>query len=263
MRFIEADECTVYMGSGGPEAPAIYVVDLPYHPFDLTEVARGRNATIVRLPIRDWNASLTPWPAPAIRDEDSDFGGQASSTLAELADEAIPAIEQAEGLSPSKRGICGYSLGGLFSLYAFVQSALRHANDHGLRRLFRQTETSTPDSAPPYDPDSLGKVPFAACACLSGSLWYEGWAEYLRTFDFDGTGKYVFLSVGSREKRAALPILRSVQSRTQECARILRSRGCSVDCIVGPGNHFQHTQERFSAGISALDAFLTTRTMHN
>lgn len=218
MRYVDTDSHTVYRGKAGPSAPVIYVIDLPYHPFDLAKVTHGLSSTVVRLPVRDWNDSMTPWPAPRIRDEETDFGGDADATLAELTHEALPAIERAEGLTPVSRAICGYSLAGLFALYAFVRTDA-----------------------------------FAACACLSGSLWYKGWVPYLRTLDFDATDRYAYLSVGSREKKAPLPIMRTVQDDMQACADILRAHGCRVDCVVGPGNHFQHQQERFAAGLAALD----------
>lgn len=221
MRYADIDSRATYHGEAGPEAPVIYVIDLPYHPFDLTEATRGLRSTVIRLPMRNWNDSMTPWPASKIRDEEDDFGGDADTALAEMMHEAMPAIESAEGLSPASRAICGYSLAGLFSLYAFVRTNV-----------------------------------FAACACLSGSLWYEGWVPYLRALDFDATGRYAYLSVGSREKKAPLPIMRTVQDDTQACSDVLREHGCRVDCVVGPGNHFQHQQGRFAAGLSALDLAL-------
>ena len=140
----------------------------------------------------------------------------------DIVDELIPQVEAEHGLSPTARAICGYSLGGLFSLYA-----LTHADA------------------------------FAACACLSGSVWYEGWVEHLRELPLDLTGRFAYLSLGTKERRAARPILKTVQDRMEVCADILRARGCEVAYRTGPGNHLQHIPERFDAGISALDAFLS------
>lgn len=221
MERIDSNAYSTHIGSGGPTAPLIYVIDSPHDRDSIAPVLRGRNANIVVLPIGDWNASLTPWPAPRLRSEEPDYAGEASSTLAELIQEAAPAIERAEGFLPSCRAICGYSLAGLFSLYAFVQGNY-----------------------------------FAACACLSGSVWYEGWVDYLQSLDFDAAGRFAFLSVGSREKNAGIPILRTVRRNMAACADILRNHGCKVEFTVGPGNHFQHVQERYDAGITALDAFM-------
>lgn len=218
--MIDVGTCTVYKGKDA-SAPAIYVIDFPEHPFDIASVAAGRESAVVSVPIGDWNANLTPWPAKGIYRGEPDFGGHAAQTLGQLVDVTFPAIEQAAGLAPEKRAICGYSLGGLFALYAFVRDAR-----------------------------------FAACACLSGSVWYEGWVDYLRDLEFEGEGRFAFLSIGSKEKHAAPKILHRVQDQMGECADILRAHGCTAEFVVKPGSHMSFVQERFDAGLTALDAFL-------
>lgn len=224
LKYADPSARTVFAGSGGTDAPIIYVIDLPYHPFDIEAVSRGCNATVVKIPVDDWDDSLTPWTAPGLYDGDADFGGEAHITLSEIIAEAIPEVERSEGFAPSKRAICGYSLGGLFALYAFT-----HAD---------------------Y---------FQACACLSGSVWYEGWPKYLGNLDFDANGRFAFLSIGSKEKRAPQKILHRVQDSMETCAEILREHGCQVEYSVGPGGHLDYGQERFSAGLAALDGFLAKR----
>jgi len=209
------------VGSGGKTAPVIYVIDSPEHPIDLAGPAEGVACTIVTVPVANWNDSLTPWPAPGLYRGEPDFGGHAARTLSDLCNRAIPAIELEAGLHPNKRAICGYSLAGLFSLYAFVHSAQ-----------------------------------LDACACLSGSVWYDGWVEHLRSLDLGGAGRFAFLSVGTKEKRAALATLRRVQDNMAQCADILRERGCAVEYSLGPGNHMSFIPERYAAGLHALDAFL-------
>ena len=218
--YIEPGE--VQVGAGGVAAPIIYIVDAPEHPFEIGEVAAGATCSIAKVPVANWNDNLTPWPAPGLYRGEPDFGGNAAQTLAELCDNVIPALEHDAGLRPSKRAICGYSLGGLFALYAFAHRAR-----------------------------------FDACACLSGSVWYEGWVEHLRGLDLDGAGRFAFLSVGTKEKRAALETLRRVQDNMAQCADILREHGCAVEYVIGPGNHLSFIPERFAAGLGALDAFLT------
>ena len=78
-------------------------------------------ANVARVPVDAWGDALTPWPAPALRPDGEPFGGHATATLAELVGERGPAAERAGGLAPSARSICGYSLGGLFALYAFTR----------------------------------------------------------------------------------------------------------------------------------------------
>ena len=190
----------------------IYVIDSPEHPLDVTAAAEGPCPRVVSVPVADWGSALTPWPAPALRPGEKDFGGQADETLALLA-EILDA-------APGPHAICGYSLGGLFALYAFAREP----------RL-------------------------SACACLSGSVWYEGWVDWLRKNAPDCTGRYAYFSVGKKEKRAGLPF-RHVEEDLAACAEILRANGCRVDVTLGPGSHIQHVTERLAAGLSALDAFL-------
>ena len=221
MKYIDIDHCKLFRGKGGSNAPVIYVVDMEEHPFDINVPAQNRTCTIATITIRSWNDSLTPWPAPGLYRGEPEFGGQATITLTELVGEAIPTIEKVEGLEPSKQSICGYSLGGLFSLFAFTHSNV-----------------------------------FSACACISGSVWYKGWVEHMRKLNFDGAGRFAFLSIGSKEKHAAPKILHHVQDNMEECALILRKHGCETEFHIGPGNHMSFGKERFDKGFSALDAFL-------
>ncbi|MBR3315521.1 MAG: alpha/beta hydrolase [Atopobiaceae bacterium] len=204
--------------------PLIYVVDSPEHPFDeasLSSLAQRLASNVVTVPVANWNDALTPWPAAGLYRGEREFGGCAASTLAELVSEVAPAIESAEGLCPSSRSVCGYSLGGLFALYALTHSDF-----------------------------------FDACACLSGSVWYEGWVEHLQSLKLDLAGRFAFLSLGTKERRAARPILKTVQDRMEQCVEALQEHGCEVEYRLGPGNHMQHVSERLEAGLIALDEFL-------
>lgn len=135
---IRLDEVELIAGSGGAHAPLICVIDLPEHPFPIEAAATGMVANVARIPVHDWDDALTPWKAEGLRPGQT-FGGHAAATAAELTGVVIPKLTAREGISPEKLAICGYSLGGLFALWAFVNDAR-----------------------------------FAACACLSGSVWYPG-----------------------------------------------------------------------------------------
>lgn len=220
--IIDMTGIKVVPSAGGTSVPVIYVVDSPEHPLAEGLLEQGRTATLVTIPVAHWNDALTPWPAPGLYREEPDFGGHAERTLSELVTSVIPAVEAREGLSPTARAICGYSLGGLFALYA-----LTHCDA------------------------------FAACACLSGSVWYEGWVEHLRELPLNLAGRFVYLSLGTKERKAARPLLKTVQDRMEECARILQERGATVEYRTGPGKHMQHVPERFDAGLTALEGYLS------
>lgn len=216
----------LFPGAGGPTGPVIYVIDAPEFPFDLARVAAGRTSSIVRVPVGDWGDNLTPWPAGSAFRGRPDYGGNAATTLEWLTANAMPSLERGWHLSPSRRAVCGYSLGGLFSLYAFAHAGV-----------------------------------FDACGCISGSVWYPGWVDHLRAVctapGTDLSGRFAFLSVGSREKHAPQPMLRSVEDNMGACAMILRGCGCEVAFEVGPGSHMQHEAERYDLALSRLDGFLS------
>ena len=210
-----------YEGLAGAHGPVVYVVDMIEYPFGIEAACDGLSANVVKIPVENWDDSLTPWVAPGLYRGDADFGGKAAETMEELIGEAIPAVDARFGLAPSRRAICGYSLGGLFSFYSFLHSDA-----------------------------------FCALGCLSGSVWYEGWLDHVRSLPLDLGGKFAFFSIGSKEKRAREQILHCVQDNMAACADILRDAGCEVRFEVGPGNHMQFGKERFAAGLSALDGFL-------
>lgn len=217
--YLDVASCEA-SGGNDPDAPVVYLIDEADRPTDPAQAGVGCGCTVISLPVADWAENLTPWPAKSPWRGGPDFGGRADETLREVL-RAIPRLEADRGLHPARRAICGYSLGGLFSLFAFVRTDL-----------------------------------FAACGGLSASVWYEGWVEWLGNLGFDAYGRYAYISVGSREKNARQLILRTVEDRMAACADILRAHGCEVDYVVGPGTHFQHVDERIAASITALDRFL-------
>ncbi len=216
MGSIRLDEVELIAGSGGVHAPLIYVIDLPEHPFPIEAATADMVANVARIPVHGWDNALTPWEAEGLRPGQM-FGGHAAKTLAELTATIAPRLTARESVAPEALAVCGYSMGGLFALWAFVNDA----------RL-------------------------AACACLSGSVWYPGWVDYLRDVNMNGANRFAFLSVGSKEKRGAGPF-RHVEDDMQASADILRDHSCNVHFEIGPSNHMQHHQERLARGLAELD----------
>lgn len=216
---MEAAPATM-VNSDDPEAPCICFIDALEHPFDIGEAASALACNVVVVPIDRWNDALTPWAAPGLYHSDGDFEGRAAETLAVLVGAMLPEAARDRGLAPRAWGIAGYSLAGLFSLYAFSESTF-----------------------------------FQAAASMSGSVWYEGWTEHLACADVPGNGRFAFLSVGTGEKRARQQILKTVEDRTARTAEILESCGCEVEFQTSPGAHFAHVPERIATGLSAIDGF--------
>ncbi|WP_206610480.1 alpha/beta hydrolase-fold protein [Actinomyces wuliandei] len=220
MKYVMPDLAVCYEGTAGRTGPVIYVIDMSGRPFEIDDLCAGLAATVVAIPVEEWDDSLTPWPAPGLYPGDPDFAGDAGRTLTELLDMALPVVDDRFGLAPSQRAICGYSLAGLFAMYAFVHSDT-----------------------------------FEAAGCLSASVWYEGWLDHLRSLPLELSGKFAFLSIGSQEREAPEQILHCVEDNMEACAGILREVGCETRFEVGPGHHMEYARERFITGLGAIDAF--------
>ena len=76
------------------------------------------------IPVENWNDALSPWEAPAVWGKQG-FGGNAGDTLRFLTEQVIPTLEQRYPLPKNIKIILGgYSLAGLFALWASTQTDL-------------------------------------------------------------------------------------------------------------------------------------------
>ena len=66
----------------------------------------------------DWNNELSPWASPALYKNDGGFSGGADSYLSLLTDKIISTVCDSIGAKPSYLVLAGYSLAGLFAIYA-------------------------------------------------------------------------------------------------------------------------------------------------
>lgn len=157
----------------------------------------------------DWNRELSPWPAKKVLKGGGDFQGEADSFLQELLKEQHLQKEW------SHRIICGYSLAGLFALYACTKTSL-----------------------------------FDACASVSGSLWYPGFTEYL--IKNPAHIQQLYLSLGDLEKNSRQQLLSTVEEKTREVQKIT-SEYASVVFEMNPGNHFNDPNGRIIRALKTFE----------
>ena len=79
--------------------------------------------SILQIPVseKDWNDHLSPWPAEKVFRKGTDFSGHADSFLK---DQVEPVLLEAQK-DYSQIFLCGYSLAGLFALYASAEKNSR------------------------------------------------------------------------------------------------------------------------------------------
>ena len=164
----------------------------------------------------DWDRDLTPWPAGNIFSGRDHFDGKADDYLALIEQEAIP---YAMEICPESRGkiIAGYSLAGLFALYA----------------------GSVCDC-------------FDGYVCASGSVWYPGYLDYALSHPFLKKPLGVYLSLGNRETKTRNVYMQKTEDIMRTLAEHYRQE--NTDCVfeLNPGNHFQDAEKRLAKGIAWL-----------
>ena len=190
-------------GSDAAENVLIQAVDVHDLKLIESEIARIKQETtedfcLLAVKIQDWNRELSPWQAPAVFGKE-DFGAGAAETLTEIEKLCTDPIK--------KYYIGGYSLAGLFALWAAYQTGL-----------------------------------FKAVAAASPSMWFPGFIEYMSSRQIH-CGK-VYLSLGDEEDRSRNPVMASVSKKIREAEKILKE--CEVQCTLqwNPGNHFRNSDLR-------------------
>ncbi len=171
-----------------------------------------RNWCIAAVPVRSWNDDLTPWKAEPVFGKRG-FGGGAEATLNAILGRVIPALEIGE--SERRYYLCGYSLAGLFSLWAAYRTDL-----------------------------------FAGVAAASPSLWYRDWIAYARENAIKTQN--VYLSLGDQEERTKNLLMATVGTCVREQYRLLAEAGVNCRLEWNPGNHFADSDLRMAKGIAWL-----------
>lgn len=166
----------------------------------------------------DWNRDLSPWPARAVFG-DEDFGGGADAFLKDLTEIILPAAEQAMQIKPLWRGIAGYSLAGLFALYAVYRSGL-----------------------------------FTRAASVSGSVWFDGWMGFAEKTPFAAEVTHAYFSVGAKEKKTRNVRMQPVEENTRRMQELFGKRGAKSQFVLNPGNHFVDAERRMADAIEYLMA---------
>ena len=152
----------------------------------------------------DWFRDLSPWPAPAVYG-DIPFGDGAAETLER--------ILELTGEAGKRYVLGGYSMGGLFALWAACRTGA-----------------------------------FSAVAAASPSVWFPGFAEYMAASEIR-TGR-VYLSLGDREEKTRNPAMAAVGDRIREIHALLQAR--EIPCCLewNRGNHFTDLEERMAKGFA-------------
>lgn len=204
----QAEQPVIYLHTFAAEGNAVA---------DLLRCGSSQRCSLVTIGGLDWQHDMVPWDSPALNAQDAPFTGGADSYLHLLGEQIIPAVENLLPQPPSWRGLVGYSLAGLFTLYALYRS------DY-----------------------------FSCAASVSGSLWFPGLSDYISAHQLRRRPKRLYFSLGEKEHLSRNPSLQAVRRCTEQIAAWYRRQGITVKLEFNPGNHFQQAPERIAAAIEYL-----------
>jgi len=176
------------------------------------EISSLTDLTIAAISGIDWNHDLPPWPGKSVFRSQPDFGGGAGECLRELTWKIMPFVEQSMGFIPERRILAGYSLAGLFAVWA-----------------------------------GMNTDRFDGIASVSGSLWYPGFGAYAESAPF--FPRCAYFSVGDREKLGRTAAFHTIEEDTQHVSDKVRKRGVKTVFELNSGGHFVNPAERTGRGI--------------
>ena len=169
----------------------------------------GRNFLFAAIPVENWNDALSPWEAPAVWGKQG-FGGKAGDTLRFLTEQVVPTLKQQFNLPENVRIILGgYSLAGLFALWASTQTAL-----------------------------------FSGVAAASPSVWFPGWMEFEQQHPIQA--QRIYLSLGDKEERTKNAVMAVVGDNIRPLHSRLAERGADCTLEWNSGGHFKDADLRTS-----------------
>lgn len=203
-----------------PETPITYLNTFSGEGQKVYEAAQAAGCppfTLVAISDLDWNHDMVPWDTPPVfKNADPCIGG-ADDYLRLLTEEIIPTAEKEIGEVPRWRGIAGYSLAGLFALYAIYQMNL-----------------------------------FPRVGSISGSLWFPGMKEYIFSHAPKRWLDCMYFSLGDKESKTRNKVLRNVRQNTEEIHAFYQGKGIDTVFQLNPGNHYDQAVERTAAGVCWL-----------
>lgn len=168
----------------------------------------GRPFLLAAIELEDWTLDLMPWPDGNIS-RDPEAGRHGQETLQFILQDLLPELERRYGRLPVILG--GYSLGGLFALWASVQTDR-----------------------------------FQAVAAASPSVWIHGWLPFAKKNAPKAC--HIYLSLGDREEHVKNQAIARVGDNLRAYYEMLRNQSGPEHCTLvwEEGGHFNENAGRLA-----------------
>lgn len=198
---------------GNPSASTVLIQPVDDHDLEemeteLDEIRKQgeMDFQLIAVKVDNWNQDLSPWEAPVVFGREN-FGDGAGNLLQFI-------LEQCADRSKTYY-IGGYSLAGLFSLWAAYQTDI-----------------------------------FAGVAAVSPSVWFPGFLQYMKEHELKANS--VYLSLGDREEKTRNPVMATVGDCIREGHELLKLQKIRTVLEWNPGNHFKDAGIRTAKGFAWL-----------
>lgn len=180
---------------------------------EISKLSGHEDFYLTAVVIDEWDLDLSPWEAPPVFGG-TPFRGGAEKTLKYITETVIPEIS-AERKAPPGFYIGGYSLAGLFALWAVYKTDL-----------------------------------FKGAAAVSPSVWFPGFTDFVKenTLRTDR----LYLSLGDKEEKARNPVMARVGDAIRELDSYYTQLGIPHDLEWNEGNHFKDPELRTAKGFAWL-----------
>lgn len=208
---INNQEISVQIVAGDPNSSNVIVRLVGEHEKELiaeetktleNEILSG-GWCMIAIPVSDWEKEMAP------------FNEGANATLQNIINIILPKFELAYPDIERSYIIAGYSLAGLFALWASYQTDK-----------------------------------FKSVAAVSPSVWYPEWIQYADTHKCK-SGK-VYLSLGKKEHKTRNRMMATVKDNIELQKDILIRQGIDVTLDWNEGNHFTDVTKRMVKGEASV-----------
>lgn len=215
MKTTEIGSRTCHIKINGADLPTIYWGETKNSSETIEKVLAlcgDVNCNYIIYEVEDWNADFSPWEFTL--NKKMSFSGGGRKTLDWLMNDCVPCYEKEYSLM-GKRILCGYSLAGLFSLWAFYESQA-----------------------------------FSGVISCSGSLWFGDWIYYSESHTAPQNSS-IYLSLGDREEKARDRIMATVGDCTRrQYELVCGDKNISRHILEwNDGGHFNEPEKRIAKGI--------------
>ena len=184
---------------------------------NLSKKTSIKDYIILAFEVNNWDNDLSPWESKRIKGKY--FNGDGIKTLNFIKNDFFPFFENKfPEIKNKPKIIGGYSLSGLFSLYAFYSTNL-----------------------------------FIGVGGFSPSLWFENWFKFINENKIKNNESYIYLSLGDVEEKNNEGDL-SIGCKVKDFFEIIVTNKNVKDCAyeINEGNHFDNVENRIAKGFAWL-----------